>query len=407
MSVKNKDKIDTLKRSKDGQKDLYKSNLNHLEQKIRALQNNRRTLLRQKYDFEKSMTEFSKELKKIKKVPLILGQVEEIFIEEQKAIVRSSSGPSFMVTWSNDINQAELKSGINVALNQRNFAIIEIINQNSDPYVAQMELEERPDVSFDDIGGLDEQILELKEAIELPLTNPEIFSNIGIEPPGGVLLYGPPGSGKTLIAKAIANHSQATFISVVGSALVQKYIGEGTRIVKELFRYAQKKAPVIIFIDELDAIGSRREISTSGDLEVQRTLMELLSQMDGFNSMTDVKIIGATNRPDVLDPALIRSGRFDKHLLIPLPNELGRKQIFRIYLENMTIQFNDEDLKKLADLTDNFNGSMIKAVCTDAGLLAIRKNEDFVEISDLVQAIQDNQFGNKINFSKEIIGSFT
>ena len=366
-----------------------------LEQKIRALQNNRRTLLRQKYDFEKSLAEFTKELKKIKKVPLVLGQVEEAFPEDQQVIVKSTSGPSFLVSFSSDIDINKLKSGVNVALNQRNYSIIEILDDQSDPYITQMEIENKPNVKFSQIGGLENQIMELKEAIELPLTTPELFKSIGIDPPRGVLLYGPPGSGKTLLARAVANHTNTVFISVVGSALVQKYIGEGTRIGKELFEFAQKKAPAIIFIDELDAIGSRRELTTSGDLEVQRTLMELLAQMDGFSPYLNVKVIAATNRPDILDPALVRSGRFDKHIEIPNPEKNGRAHIFKIYLEEMKISFTEQDLELIADLTENYNGSMIKSICTEAGMNVIRKNEEIVNISDIIQAIHTNSL--KIN----------
>ena len=378
------------------------SELYVLEQKIRALQNNRRTLLRQKYDFEKSLAELTKELKKIKKVPLVLGQIEEVFQEEEKVIVKSSTGPSFLVSYANELQAKDLKPGISVALNQRNYSIIEIVHDQTDPYITQMEVDLRPNLSFDQIGGLNDKILELKEAIELPLINPELFKEIGIDPPRGVLLYGPPGAGKTLLAKAVAHHTNAAFISVVGSALVQKYIGEGTRIVKELFEFAQSKTPSIIFIDELDAIGSRRELTTSGDLEVQRTLMELLAQMDGFSPYLNVKVIGATNRPDILDPALIRPGRFDKHIEIPNPDKSGRIEIFKIYLRNMSIQFTESDLDILSDITENYNGSMIKAVCTEAGMNVIRRNEDKVFISDIIEAVQKNQLKNtKLTMASE------
>ena len=393
LPLKNSDKLD----ASDQSTELYV-----LEQKIRALQNNRRTLLRQKYDFEKSLAEFTKELKKIKKVPLVLGQVEEIFPEEQKAIVKSSTGPSFLVSYSSELCAKDLKPGTSVALNQRNYSIIEIVQDQSDPYITQMEIDLKPTLTFSQIGGLDSKIQEIKEAVELPLINPSLFKEIGIDPPRGVLLFGPPGSGKTLLAKAVAHHTNAAFISVVGSALVQKYIGEGTRIVKELFEFAQKKAPSIIFIDELDAIGSRRELTTSGDLEVQRTLMELLAQMDGFSPYLNVKVIGATNRPDILDPALIRAGRFDKHIEIPNPDRSGRRQIFKIYLNNMSISYTDADLDILADITDNYNGSMIKSICTEAGMNVIRRNEDKVFITDVIEAVQKNQFKiTKLNTDSE------
>ncbi|MFW9929990.1 MAG: AAA family ATPase, partial [Candidatus Thorarchaeota archaeon] len=241
-----------------------------------------------------------------------------------------------------------------------------------DPFIRGMEIEERPKEQYKDIGGLEKQINEVRESIELSLKSPELFDKVGIESPKGVLLYGPPGSGKTLIAKAVAHETNATFISINGSEFVQKYIGEGARLVRELFQFAQKNAPAIIFIDEIDAIGSHRlDIATGGDREVARTFMQLLAEMDGFKSRGNVKIIGATNRIDILDEALLRPGRFDRHIFVDLPNKIGRLEIFKIHTQKMSLEENT-DFIKLADLTESFNGAEIRNLCQEAGMKAIR-----------------------------------
>ncbi|MCL2334193.1 MAG: AAA family ATPase, partial [Candidatus Methanoplasma sp.] len=254
------------------------------------------------------------------------------------------------------------------------------------PVVTGAEIVEKPDISYEDIGGLAKQMLELREAVEDPLLRPELYAKVGIEPPKGVLLVGPPGTGKTLMAKAVANATNATFIRFVGSELVQKYIGEGARLVRELFELAREKAPSIIFIDELDSVGAKRmDVATSGDREVQRTLMQLLAELDGFTPTSDVKIIGATNRPDILDDALLRPGRFDRIIEIGLPDVEGRTQIFKIHMSHMSI---DKAInpRKLAEVTDTASGAEIKSICTEAGMLAIRDGRDTVTERDFFQA---------------------
>ncbi|MFW9896661.1 MAG: AAA family ATPase, partial [Candidatus Thorarchaeota archaeon] len=243
-------------------------------------------------------------------------------------------------------------------------------------------------VSYDDIGGLDEQIQEVREVIELPLTRPELFEKIGIEPPKGVLFYGYPGTGKTLLAKAVANGTNATFIKVVGTELVQKFIGEGAQFVRDIFKLAREKAPTILFIDELDALGAiRMEDATSGDREVNRTLMQLLSELDGFDNRGNIKFIGATNRADILDPALLRAGRFDRLIEFPLPNKKARESIFKIHMKGLHI--NDEiNLKTLIGLTKKATGSDIKGICTEAGMNAIRKNSEIIINEDFLKAIE-------------------
>jgi proteasome regulatory subunit len=274
-----------------------------------------------------------------------------------------------------------------VALNKQTLAVMGVLPPSLDPIVIGAEIIDKPTLSYKDIGGLDEQILEVREAVEDPLLKPELYKKVGIEPPKGVLLVGPPGTGKTLIAKAVAHQTNATFIRFVGSELVQKYIGEGARLVRELFELAKEKAPSIVFIDELDSIGAKRlEVATSGDREVQRTLMQLLAELDGFNPISDVKIIGATNRPDILDEALLRPGRFDRIIEIPIPNYEARNEIFKIHMSRMSI---DQTVVAvdLALKTEGATGADIKAICTEAGMFTIRENRDVVQMSDFERAI--------------------
>ena len=266
---------------------------------------------------------------------------------------------------------------------------------------AIMEIETKPDVTYETIGGLEDQIVEVKETVELPLKEPELFEKIGIDPPKGILLYGPPGTGKTLLAKAVANETNATFIKIVASEFVKKYIGEGARLVREVFELAKEKAPAIIFIDELDAVAAKRlKSSTSGDREVQRTLMQLLAELDGFESRGDIGIIGATNRPDILDPALLRPGRFDRFIEVPLPNDEGRKEILKIHTEKMALD-EEADLDVLSSLTEGLSGADLKAVCTEAGMFAIREKRDKVTVADFMDAVDKVVDSNQDNFPEE------
>ncbi|TRM97719.1 proteasome-activating nucleotidase, partial [Sulfolobus sp. B1] len=292
------------------------------------------------------------------------------------------------------IDLSKIKPGRSVALNQRGSTILDLLPEREDPIVKSMEVIEKPKVSYADIGGLGEQIKELREIVELPIKKPELFRELGIEPPKGVLLYGPPGTGKTLLAKAVASESNASFIHVVASEFAQKFVGEGARIVREVFEMARKKAPAIIFIDEIDAIGAKRlDIGTSGEREIQRTLMQLLAEIDGFNPLDNVKVIAATNRIDILDPALLRPGRFDRIIEVPLPDLRGRIEIFNIYLKKMKVS-EDINIEILAKLTEGFSGADIKNVCIEAGYNAIRNDRNMILMNDLVEAI------NKINNKK-------
>jgi proteasome regulatory subunit len=308
-------------------------------------------------------------------------------LDDNRVVIKSSTGPKFVVNASQFIEQ-ELIAGARVALNQQSLAIVGALPPSKDPTVYGMEIIETPTVSYDDIGGLDAQIQELRETVELPLLKPELFKQVGIEPPKGVLLYGPPGTGKTLLAKAVAKHTESVFIRIVGSELVQKYIGEGARLVRELFEMAREKAPSIIFIDELDAIGAKRlDSATSGDREVQRTLMQLLAEMDGFENRGEVKIIGATNRSDILDPALLRPGRFDRLIDIPLPTYEARVEIIKIHTARMNLA-QEIDAEKIAKLSDGASGADIKAIAMEAGMFAIRAERESVTTADFDDAVR-------------------
>jgi len=337
--------------------------------------------------YEREIRQLRSELEKLKTPPLVVGTVVDV-LENGKVVIRSSTGPQFVVGASQFINSSELVPGAGVSLNYQSLAVVGILPSSRDPFVHGMEVITSPGVSYSDIGGLDEQIRELRETVEMPLTKPEVFERIGIEPPKGVLLYGAPGTGKTLLAKAVASQTKAAFIRVVGSELVQKYIGEGARLVRDLFKMAKDKAPSIIFIDELDSIGAKRlDTATSGDREVQRTLMQLLSEMDGFKSRGNVRIIAATNRPDILDPALLRPGRFDRFISIPMPNKDARAIILRIHSRRMKLS-EDVDFEELTSLTEGTNGSDLKAIAMEAGMFAVREERRSVSMDDFRNAIR-------------------
>jgi len=327
------------------------------------------------------------ELERLRSPPLFMGTIVEV-LDNKTAVVRSTTGPNLVVSISRQVDVNNLKPDTRIALNQRTFAIVNILPSLQDPMVQKMELIEKPSEKYANIGGLDAQIQEIKETVELPLLKPELFEKIGIDPPKGILLHGPPGTGKTLLAKAVAHETQAAFIRLIGSELVQKFIGDGARLVRELFEFARENAPSILFIDELDAIGSRRiDLATSGDREVQRTLMQLLSELDGFNVRGDVKVIAATNRIDILDQALLRPGRFDRMIEIPIPNSESRMEIFKIHTSGMNLK-GDVDLEYLVQMTEGASGADVKNICTEAGMFAIRSERDHVINDDFVDSIK-------------------
>ena len=352
----------------------------------RKVENEKRSAENQKVRYEREVRKLRSELERLKGPPLLVGTVLDV-LDDNRVVIKSSTGPKFVVNASQFIEQ-ELIAGARVALNQQSLAIVGALPPSKDPTVYGMEIIETPTVSYDDIGGLDSQIQELRETVELPLLKPELFKQVGIEPPKGVLLYGPPGTGKTLLAKAVAKQTESVFIRIVGSELVQKYIGEGARLVRELFEMAREKAPSIIFIDELDAIGAKRlDSATSGDREVQRTLMQLLAEMDGFENRGEVKIIGATNRSDILDPALLRPGRFDRLIDIPLPTYEARVEIIKIHTAGMNLA-QEIDAEKIAKLSDGASGADIKAIAMEAGMFAIRAERESVTTADFDDAVR-------------------
>ncbi|HDD36701.1 MAG: proteasome-activating nucleotidase [Archaeoglobaceae archaeon] len=358
-----------------------------LKELYRRLEDEKRFVESERIRYEREVRRLRSEIERLRSPPLIVGYISDV-LEDGRVIVKSSTGPKFVVNTSQYLNRNDLQPGARVALNQQTLAIISVLPAPKDPMVYGFEVDEKPEVSYSDIGGLDKQIEEVREAVELPLLKPHLFEEIGIEPPKGVLLYGPPGTGKTLLAKAVAHHTNATFIRVVGSEFVQKYIGEGARLVREVFQLAKEKAPAIIFIDELDAIAAKRTGSdTSGDREVQRTLMQLLAEMDGFDPRGDVKIMGATNRIDILDPAILRPGRFDRIIEVPLPTFEGRLQIFKIHTRKMKLA-DDVDFNELASMTENASGADIKAIVTEAGMFAIRDERNRVTRNDFLKAVE-------------------
>ncbi len=360
---------------------------NFLREQCDQIKSEKRFVENQKLKYEREIRKMQSEIERLKTAPLIIGTILDV-VGNGKVLIRSTTGPQFMVNVSQYIDDDALVVGAKVALNQHTLAVVDIIPPTEEPMVSAMEIIESPDIDYNRIGGLDAQIQELVESVELPLKKPETFERIGITPPKGVLLHGPPGSGKTLLAKAVANRTDATFIRVVGSELVQKYIGDGAKLVRDIFEMARKKAPSIIFIDELDAIATIRLNDTSGaDREVQRTLMQLLSEMDGFDSRGDVRIIAATNRPDALDPAILRPGRFDRVVEVPMPDIEAREHIIKIHIENMTIS-NDIDFGKLAKLTEGSSGADLKAIATEAGMLAVRADKESVDMYDFLDAIE-------------------
>lgn len=367
----------------DRMRQLEERNLALREQKDRV-EGEKRLIENQKLKFEREARKLRSELERLRVGPMIVGTVVDV-LDESRVMVKSSTGPRFVVNLSQFIEE-ELKPGTQVGLNQQSFAVMCVLPMPRDPAVFGMEVEEAPDVAFSQIGGLDSQISEIRETVELPLKRPDLFVHVGIEPPKGVLLYGPPGTGKTILAKAVANSTEATFLRVVGSEFVQKYIGEGARLVRELFEMAKNKAPAIIFIDELDAIGARRlDGATSGDREVQRTLMQLLAEMDGFDPRGEVKLIAATNRLDMLDPALLRPGRFDRVIEIPMPNKDAVMSILKIHTQGMSLD-EEVDLKQIADLAEGASGADLRSLATEAGMYAIREERTTIYQTDFENA---------------------
>ena len=332
----------------------------------------------------------------IRGTPMLVGSLEEV-IDENHAIVSPHAGSEFYTSMMSFVDKDQLEPGCSVLLNNKNYAVVGILTDDVDPMVSVMKVDKAPLESYEDIGGLDTQIQEIKESVELPLTHPELYEDVGIKPPKGVILYGEPGTGKTLLAKAVANQTSAAFLRVVGSELIQKYLGDGPKLVREIFQAAEELAPSIVFIDEIDAVGTKRYDSNSGgEKEIQRTMLELLNQLDGFDTRSDVKVIMATNKIETLDPALIRPGRIDRKIEFPLPDQKTKRRIFQIHTGKMNLA-DDVDLEEFVMAKDDLSGADIKAICTEAGLLALRERRMKVSMADLRKAKEKTLYKKKGN----------
>ena len=329
-------------------------------------------------------------------MPLKKKTLEEEREELTCAVVKTSRRQTVYLPVIGLVPAKELRPGDLVGVNKDTFLIMEKLPAEYDARVKAMEVDERPQESYQDIGGLDKQIEELIEAVVWPMTErKELFEKLHIKPPKGVLLYGPPGTGKTLLARACAAQTKATFLKLAATQLVQMYIGDGAKIVRDAFALAKEKGNTIIFIDEIDAVGGKRhDGEANGDREVQRTMLELLNQMDGFSSNENIKVIAATNRADILDPALMRSGRFDRKIELPLPTEEARAQILQIHSKKMTVS-KDVNFEELAHMTTDFNGAQLKAVCVEAGMLALRRDATELQHEDFVEGIAEVQAKKK------------
>lgn len=338
------------------------------------------------------------ELEKFKKIPLMICTVKSI-IENKGVIIQVPNGNEFLVESSRECEK--LKPGDSVLVEQKNLTIVESIEKSKRFTVGSFVIVEKPSTRWEDIGGMQKQIEEIKEVVELPLKQPELFREIGISPPKGILLHGPPGTGKTLLAKAVAASTDSTFIEIVASELVQKFIGEGAKLVKEVFELAREKAPSVVFIDEIDALAAKRiDVGTSGEREVQRTFMQFLAELDGFKPLSNVKIIATTNRKDILDPAILRPGRLDRLIFCPHPDEEGRKEIFKIHTKSMKL---DKSIG-VADIVkkmEEFSGAEIKSAATEAGYFAIRENRTNISKQDFHKAIEKIKASEEYADNKE------
>jgi len=319
----------------------------------------------------------------LKTSSLYIATVEEV--TDEGTIIKQHGNNQEVLTEPSPRIRKELAAGDRVAVND-SFGVQTVLDDETDSRAQAMEVEESPTVTYDDIGGIDDQVREVREAVEDPLLTPELFEEVGVDPPSGVLLHGPPGTGKTMLAKAVANETDATFIKMAGSELVRKFIGEGSRLVRDLFELAAERQPAVIFIDEIDAVAAKRTDSkTSGDAEVQRTMMQLLSEMDGFDDRGEIRIMAATNRFDMLDEAILRPGRFDRLIEVPKPDPEGRAQILRIHSREMNVA-GDVDYEELAADLDDYSGADLASLATEAGMFAIRDDRTEVRMQDFEAA---------------------
>jgi proteasome regulatory subunit len=333
--------------------------------------------------YQQKLERLTHENKKLKQSPLFVATVQELTGEG--VIIKQHGNNQEALTEVTDEMREDLEPDSRVAVNN-SLSVVKSLDDETDVRARVMQVDQSPDVTYADIGGIEDQMEEVRETVEMPLKSPEMFEDVGIDPPSGVLLHGPPGTGKTMLAKAVANQTDATFIKMAGSELVHKFIGEGAKLVRDLFELARQHEPAVIFIDEIDAIAAKRtESKTSGDAEVQRTMMQLLSEMDGFEDRGEIRIIAATNRFDMLDRAILRPGRFDRLIEVPKPGVEGREQIFQIHTRDMNVS-DDVDYEALAEMADDCSGADIKAITTEAGMFAIRDDRTEVAMQDFEDA---------------------
>ncbi|KAI5968830.1 RPT6 [Candida margitis] len=369
-----------------GIRPYFEQQIQDTEIEIQQRTQNLRRLEAQRNKLNNSVRQLKDELRLLQEPGSFVGEVIKV-MGTKKVLVKIHPEGKYIVNVTKDIDIKKLTPSIRVCLKADSHDLYKILPNKVDPLVSLMMVEKVPDSTYDMVGGLDKQIKEIKEVIELPVKYPELFSSLGIAQPKGVILYGPPGTGKTLLARAVAHHTDCKFIRVSGSELVQKYIGEGSRMVRELFVMAREHAPSIIFMDEIDSIGSSRvEGSSGGDSEVQRTMLELLNQLDGFESSKDIKIIMATNRLDILDPALLRPGRIDRKIEFPAPTLQARTDILRIHSRSMNLT-RGINLKKIAEKMNGSSGADVKGVCTEAGMYALRERRIHVTQEDFELAV--------------------
>jgi len=386
---------DIINRAKmiDGQTNILQSEIAVINTEIKGM--------------KEKLKENAEKIKMHKQLPYLVGHVVEILelgiAEEEEeganvdldskrkgksVVIKTSTRQTMFLPVVGLVDPDKLHPGDLIGVNKDSFLILDMLPAEYDSRVKAMEVDEKPVEKYTDIGGLEKQLKELQEAVVLPITRRDLFTAIGIQPPKGVLLYGPPGTGKTLMARACARETSATFLKLAAPQLVQMYIGDGAKLVRDAFALAKEKKPTIIFIDELDAIGTKRfDSDQSGDREVQRTMLELLNQLDGFSSDLDIKVICATNRVDILDPALLRSGRIDRKIEFPVPNEPARKNILMIHSQKMRIDEDDVNFEEIARCTTDFNGAQLKAVCVEAGMIALRRKGDIIKHEDYMEGI--------------------
>jgi len=306
-----------------------------------------------------------------------------------KYVINVKQIAKFVVGLGEKVAPTDIEEGMRVGVDRSKYSIQIPLPPKIDPTVSLMTVEDKPDVTYDDIGGAKDAMMKLREVLETPLLHPERFVTLGIEPPKGILLYGPPGTGKTLTARAVANRTDACFIRVIGSELVQKYVGEGARMVRELFTMARSKRACIVFFDEIDAIGGARGgggEDNGSDNEVQRTMLQIVTELDGFDARGNIKVLMATNRPDTLDPALVRPGRLDRKVEFGLPDLEGRGHILKIHSKRMNC---DRDIRfeLIARLCPNTTGAELHSVCTEAGMFSIRARRKSVSEKDFLASV--------------------